>query len=308
MKRLTRDFTMPEFDKSLSPVIEIEPGEKFVVETNLGAKPATGPASIIGAEPGDTLVVTIHEIKVLEAHWWWRWPTTNETSYGEPTFSQGQPFRQGVYKELGKYLDGYPRREHPRLGPGVDATIPVEDNLLVFSEQLRVPLRPVIGCIGVAPAGEPRATNLSGHYGGNFDCREIEPGARVYFPVSAPGGLMGLCDVHGAQSDGELFPTVEVVADVTLSAEVSRGLSLPMIFVETEETIHSIGCGQDLAEATNDAIRGMIQVLEERLGFSFVEAAQLIGTCADIRICQLVDPVINMRVSMPKVAVPELKL
>lgn len=294
MKRLTRDHTMANFDKHLAPAIEIEPGEKLIVETNLSARPATGPVGVVGAEPGDTLVVTIHDIQILEAHWWY--------------FDSNDPFRREAYQEINNHLAQYTRSMHPRLGPCIDLTIPVEDGHFVFSERLRVPLRPLIGCIGVAPAGEPQPTNLSGHYGGNMDCREIEPDAQVYFPISAPGGLLGLCDVHGAQGDSELFPTLDCIADVTLSAVVRKGLSLPRTFVETDEFVHSIGYGKTIEEATDDAFAGMIQLLQNHLRLGYVEAAQLIGASADVRICQVVNPLINMRISLPKAVVPRLAL
>jgi len=285
---------MANFDQGLAPAIAIDPGEKLVVETNLSALPATGPIAVRGAEPGDTLVVTIHQIDVLEAHWWY--------------FDSDNPFRRGAYQDINNHLGQYPRSAHPRLGPFIDVIVPVEDGSFVFSERLRVPLRPIIGCIGVAPACEPQPTNLGGHYGGNMDCRDIEPGARVYFPVAAAGGLLGLCDVHGAQGDSELFPTLDCIADVTLSADVRKGLVLPMTFVETEAYVHAIGYGATIEEATNDAFAGMIRLLQDQLGFGYLEAAQLIGAAADVRICQVVNPLINMRISVPKVVVPQLAL
>lgn len=293
MQRLTRDRTMPDFDNALAPAIEIEPGEPIVVETNISARPATGPIAVRGAEPGDTLIVTIHSIEIQKANWWWR--------------TQSQEYcRQGVYKELGRVLGRYPRVEHPRMGTRVDLDISLDGREIVFSDRLRVPLLPVVGCIGVAPAGEPQATNYSGAFGGNFDCRDIGPGAHVYFPVSARGGLLGLCDVHGAQADGEVLPTVECQADVILSAEVRKGLSLPMTFVETNDTIQCIGCGKNVEDSINDAMRGMLQFVQQQLGLGHLEAAQLLGTFGDIRICQVVDPVINMRVVLPKAIVPSL--
>ena len=294
MKRLSRQRTMANFDNGLAPAVEIKPGEKLIVETNLSAMPATGPIAILGAEAGDTLVVTIHHIEVLEAHWWY--------------FDSDNPFRRGAYQEINNHVGQYQRSVHPRLGPCIDLTIPVEDGFFVFSERLRVPLRPMIGCIGVAPAGEAQPTNLGGHYGGNMDCRDIEPGARVYFPVAAPGGLLGLCDVHGAQGDNEVFPTLDCIANVTLSADIRKGFVLPMIYVETEAYVHSIGYGTTIEEATNDAFAGMIQLLQNQLGLGYLEAAQLIGTSADVRICQLVNALINMRICLPKVAVPQLAL
>jgi amidase len=298
MKRIGRDQTMSQFDGTLVPNVEIAPGEQLLVEAFLMAKPATGPIGVKGAEPGDTLVVTIHDIKIVETNYWF---FLNDRAAFR---TAGFPY----FEELGKHLAGAPRKVHDRFGEAVHLTIPIEGNYLVFSERLRVPLRPVIGVIGVAPEGEPIPTNWSGRHGGNMDCREVGIGAKVYFPVNARGALLGLGDTHAAQHDGELLPAVECKSDVLLSVEVRKGLSLPMVFVESDEAFHCIGSGKTLDEATADAINGMIQVLRDHAGLNYVESCQLIAAWGDARICQVVNPVLNMRISLAKKALPGLRL
>lgn len=296
MKRIRRDQTMAYFSKDLKPHVEIEPGEKICVEATLMSRPATGPIAVKGAEPGDTLAVTIHDIKIVETNYWW---FPSEHSFGAAGFD---------FFGLGKHLSGAPRKRHDRFGEGVHFTIPIENDELVFSERLRVPIRPVIGTIGVAPEGEPIPTNLSGRHGGNMDCREVTAGAKLYFPVGAPGALLGVSDTHAAQHDGELLPGVECKSDVVLSAEVRKDLSLPTVFVETDEGIHCIGGGPTIEEATGDAVMRMIEVLRERAGLNYLEACQLIATWGDARICQAVNPVLSMRISLAKKALPKFRL
>lgn len=295
MRRLTRDFRMMNFDKDSAPAIEIEPEEKLVVETNLSAKPATGPIAVRGVEPGDALVITIHDIKISEAHWWY-W--IDDKAY----------CRQEVYREMAEFLKEYPVRVHPRLGRGIDLTFPIENSHVFLSNDLKVPLNPLVGVIGVAPSGEAIPTNLVGHHGGNLDCRDIAVGTKVYLPVHAPGGLLGICDIHGLQPDGDVLPCIESSGEVTISAKVRKGLCLPMIFIETADCIASIGCGDGVDKATNDAIRGMMQILQSHMGLSLIEAAQLVGASVDIRICQLIDPIITIRAALPKRIVPRLIL
>jgi amidase len=292
MKRLSRDHAMQDFDPTATPAITLEPGERIVVESHVGARPATGPIAIVGAQPGDTLVIDIHEIRITEAWWWWRAVEPNR-------------FRQGVYRALGDHLASYPRTVHPRLGESVYLSIPIEDDVLVFSERVRVRMQPVIGCIGVAPAGAARPTNLGGSYGGNIDCREIAPGARLYLPVNAPGGLIGLCDVHGAQGDSELLPCAECAGDVTLSATVRPKWQLSTPLVETPTALHTVGYGQNVEDAVNDAAASMLSLLTGQSGLTHVEAAQLLGTCADLRVCQLVNAHVNLRLSLPKAVLPD---
>jgi amidase len=291
MKRVTRDTTMANFDRTLAPAIEIEPGERVAVETNLGAKPATGPIAVRGAEPGDTLVVTIESVLLTEAKWWW-WSDF------------GSPFRQGVYKKLDAHLTDYPRVQH-RLGNGIILTVPMQDGHVVFNERVKVPIRPVIGTIGVAPAGDAQATNLAGRHGGNLDFR-LGAGTRIFFPVAAAGGLLGLCDVHAAHPDGGLLPAIECTSEVILSAAIKKQVSLPVTFIETDDAVQAIGTGKTVEEASEDALAAMMQVVQDQLRLTYLEAAWLVGTAAHLHVCQFVDPVIIMRVSMPKISAPGL--
>jgi len=61
-----------------------------------------------------------------------------------------------------------------------------------------VPLRPMLGCVAVAPNVGQAApgTGDSGRYGGNMDFNEIVEGATVYLPVNVPGALLYVRDAH----------------------------------------------------------------------------------------------------------------
>jgi acetamidase/formamidase len=66
---------------------------------------------------------------------------------------------------------------------------PIEGGDVVFSPELRIPIRPLIGCIATAPEIESVRSVAQGTYGGNMDCNEIGPGATVLLPVNVPGAL-----------------------------------------------------------------------------------------------------------------------
>jgi amidase len=71
-------------------------------------------------------------------------------------------------------------------------------------EGVILPLAPMIGCFGVAPAlGQAISTATSGQHGGNMDYRLSGPGTTAWFPVSAPGALLFLGDCHASQGDGK---------------------------------------------------------------------------------------------------------
>ena len=97
-----------------------------------------------------------------------------------------------------------------------------------------VPLRPMLGCVGVAPgfAAAPVATGDSGRFGGNMDFNEIVEGATVYLPVQQPGALLYFGDAHAAQGDGELTgDALETSMDVEVT--VSGAAAAGVVFSST---------------------------------------------------------------------------
>lgn len=67
------------------------------------------------------------------------------------------------------------------------------------------PVNPMIGVIGVAPSGKGIDTETPDAHGGNMDCTRVHEGSVIYFPVSAPGALLAMGDLHAAMGDGEVF-------------------------------------------------------------------------------------------------------
>ena len=65
----------------------------------------------------------------------------------------------------------------------------IEDGHVVWSDGLRLPTNPMIGVIGVAPAGGPVNCGTPGAHGGNMDNTAITVGATLYFPVAVEGAL-----------------------------------------------------------------------------------------------------------------------
>ena len=299
MLRLTRDQTNVVFDRRIPPVARVKPGEVFVVETDdsragrtrtpetttpeflLGMRkqgyhgnPVTGPIYVEGAEPGDTLAVRIHEQEC---------DTLGHMGYWPFLFHLEDLF-------------------------DLPSTVLVEirDGFVHFGEQIRIPVRPMIGTIGTAPEVEAILSGGMGRHGGNLDTPEVCAGSTIYLPVAVEGALLALGDCHAVQSDGEIG-SVEIRSVVTLSCEVIKGRSPVMSWprIETPELLVTVAVGRPLEEALWAALRDLILWLEERTGMSKHEAYLLIGAAGHARPGQVQVGLYSMRCMVPREYLPQ---
>ena len=123
--------------------------------------------------------------------------------------------------------------------------------------KLEFPARPMLGCIGVAAAGDFVPTSgPSGPYGGNLDYNEIGEGATVILPVYHLGGLLFMGDGHALMADGEPTGTgVETSMDVEFSVEVKKAARVTGPRVETTEFIISVGAQAEFVSALNQGLQ-----------------------------------------------------
>ena len=123
----------------------------------------------------------------------------------------------------------------------------------------------MIGCFGVAPdRGEAISTATSGAHGGNMDYAGFVAGVTVWFPVSVPGALFFLGDVHAVQGDGEITGNgVEVSADVTFSVRVLSGRTIAWPRAISAEHLMTVGCGRPLDQCVQYATGEMLRWLGE---------------------------------------------
>ena len=278
MKTLTRDHITYSLDKSHPPALTIDPGETVVLETHdartgtirsdtdlcdtphpIGANPATGPIFVNGAEPGDTLAVEILDIALAD-----RCYVASKTNIG-------------LLAHLSKQA--------------ATRVMPIRDGLIHFSDTIRLPIRPMIGVIGVAPAGEGIATGNVGVHGGNMDNRYITSGATVYLPVFVVGALLGIGDLHAAMGDGEITMVgVEVAAKVTVRISLLKNRPCPRPWLENAGEWITTGDDNDPGHACRIAAEEMTNLLQAKLGVSFAEAYMLMSAWGDVQICQMCEP------------------
>jgi Predicted acetamidase/formamidase len=157
------------------------------------------------------------------------------------------------------------------------------------------PADPMIGVIGVAPAGEGIDTFTPAAHGGNMDCTRIREGAAVYFPVSAPGALLAMGDLHAAMGDGEVsWYGLEIPGEVTVQVRVIKGKTLRWPVVVDGKTLAVIASAKTTDECCVLATEQLYDILTSR-GWDRTEALYLMSMKCDLRVCQIVDPNMTVR-------------
>ncbi|MCL2617069.1 MAG: acetamidase/formamidase family protein [Defluviitaleaceae bacterium] len=239
--------------------------------------PTAGPVAVEGAKPGDVLRVEILDITLTR-------------DFGAMSSGKGIGANKEFFDEL------------------IARTVDFKNNMAVFSPDIKVPLNPMIGVIGTAPAGEPKKNGWPGEHGGNMDCKMIKEGAIVYLPVQVEGGLLSMGDVHAVQGDGEVGGSgAECPAEILVKVELLKDCKWPTPFVENDTHFMPIASRDDLDEAVDVACKNAVDFLMGEYGMDRYDAITLLSLAADARICQIVDPLMTARVDIPKKLVRFLK-
>lgn len=257
--------------------------------------PVTGPFYIEGAAPGDTLVVRLLSIEPAE-----------DTAIGltGPTFGGLTPTR--YTQMLGK----------PPVDRLTSWTYKVDTEARTVEFQandssitVKLPLRPFLGCLGVAPAnGEVRQTTVPGFFGGNMDTPEVRAGTTVYLPVNEPGALLYLGDGHAVQGEGEIAGTAaEISMNVKFQVDVIKGRRIQTVRMEDDTYLMTAGSTKPLEDAMRVASAEMIRWLAEDYGFSPLDAYEFLSVAMESSVSQLVDPNYTILVKVRKEYLPPVR-
>ncbi|HZL64817.1 MAG TPA: acetamidase/formamidase family protein [Thermoleophilia bacterium] len=294
MIHVARDQSVFSLSAEALPVARIRPGDSVVLDTadcfsdqiqsadaTPGGvdwehiNPATGPVFVEGAEPGDVLEVLIERIDVA---------------------------RHGVMAVSGDFGVLRDRFEGMSF-----ALVSIEGDTAQVAGAT-VPVRPMIGVIGVAPSGAPVPCGSPGSHGGNMDTRLIGEGATLYLPVFAPGALLAAGDLHAAMGDGEICGTgVEVAGSVQLRVDVRRDIKLDNPALVTSDVVATIASAESLDEAADRAVSDMADLITQRLGLSASEATMLMSAAGELQVSQVVDPLKTARFAMPVVILAQFE-
>lgn len=233
------------------------------------SNPVTGALYVEGAEVGDILKVEIEDIKLRS----WGVMRSSTTA--------------GVFHEK------YKKREA--------IIFQVKDNKIYFDDKLILDADPMIGVIGTAPIEkEGIPTTTPGKHGGNMDCKKIVKGSTIYLPVNVKGGLLSMGDIHALMGDGEVFICgLEIAGEITVKVSVLKNIKLPTPFLYSRGKVMSIQSAEDLDKAGDMAAKEMFEFVKEATKQNDVRTGMLMSLLSDMAVCQVVDPLLTVRVEFP---------
>lgn len=289
------EHTHNKFSRAIPPVIKVPSGsivEAYTQEATGGQLDAestvddlmnvdldlvhalTGPVYVEGAEPGDVLAVRLLEIEADE----WGW--------------------MAIFPGFGFLADDF---VEPML-----RVFPLNksENVLEFAEDIRVPLEPFAGVMGVAPDTDEMLSTIPPRAnGGNMDDPNLVAGTTVYFPVFVPGALFSIGDTHSAQGMGEVSGTaiespMRIVYEISV---IKGGRPIEEPQYETDTYYATTGFATTIDEAARKATRYMIDYLVDTHGLSRNDAYMLCSLAGDLVIAETVDvPHMLVAMHMPK--------
>jgi acetamidase/formamidase len=308
----------------------------------LGVHICTGPVAVRGAEPGDILEVRILDVKPRPcanpaykgkafgsnaAAWWgFHYKELIEEPKGrevitiyEVDASGERDFAKAVYNfRWIPQTDPFGKVHKTIDYPGVPVNHAYTNKKFGVLKNVRVPIRPHFGTMGLAPAEADIVDSIPPSYtGGNIDDYRIGKGATMYYPVSVPGALFSVGDPHASQGDSELCGTaIECSLTGTFQLILHKKAALPgtpleklnypLLETQTEYVVHGFSFANYLAElgpkaqseiyaksstdlALRDAFRKMRHFLMTTQHLSEDEAVSLMSVAVDFGVTQVVD-------------------
>jgi len=244
--------------------------------------PTVGPIYVKGAEPGDTLEVEMLDFQQLD----WGWTA--------------------LIPGFGLLTDDFTE-------PAIKTFDLTRKNTTEFLDGIDLFIKPFPGTIGVALPEDglfnvvPPRKN-----GGNMDIRHLTKGAKLYLPVWVEGALFSVGDTHAAQGDGEVCGTaIEASMEATMKFKLHKGKTIqeprfelskaPTPEADSQGYFATTAQGPDIFEASQNAIRYMIEYLSSEYKMSEEEAYMLCSTTVDLKINEIVNqPNFGVSAFLPK--------
>jgi amidase len=293
--RLTRDQVIWEFGADLQPVLEVNPGDVVTFETNdcfsgqiqteddlvtdidlNRINSATGPVSVRGAMPGDSLIAEILDVRPI--------------TWGVATLIPG----------FGQLIE--------TVKAPLTRRFEVIDGEIRMNDRVRFPARPMVGVVGVATDGETLSNGLAGRHGGNLDDHLHGPGARIFFPVRQPGGMFAVGDMHASMGDGEIcFTGVEIAGEVDIRFDLLKDQQATWPVTELRDRWVPHATADTYEEALALVSEEASRLLVDQWGFTPEDAFIFLSVACDAGVAQACKPAPGgfgtiARFSIPKIS------
>ncbi|WP_010095272.1 acetamidase/formamidase family protein [Ornithinibacillus scapharcae] len=279
------------WDNSLEPIAEVDSGQIITYEITEASggqftkhskhedvakldfekvNPVAGPIYIKGAEPGDTLEIEMLDFRQLD----WGWTAI---------------------------IPGFGLLAEEFKNPAIKTFDLKDRNKAEFLHGIDLFIKPFPGTIGLAlPEPGNHSIVPPRKNGGNMDIRHLTQGTKLYLPVFVEGALFSIGDTHAAQGDGEVCGTaIEASMETTVRFTLHKGKTIaepryeipgpPTPEADSKGYYVTTGHGEDLVEASRNAIRYMIEYLVDIYRMNEQEAYMLCSVAVDLRISEIVD-------------------
>lgn len=293
--RFTPTIFYRKFSPLNPPALKMLPGDTVITESvdaggwdkngvkrSESGNPLTGPFFVEGSQPGDLLVITLVKVSLNRSY------ANTVEGFVPRALEMDARQKDSLFKKakLVKWnLDA---------SSGWATLANGHEHLQQFS----VPIRPMLGCIGVAPAGDKEIlTYFNGPFGGNLDFSRVVEGAIIYLPVYHEGALLLMGDGHAAQGDAELSGDgLETSMDFTFTVQLLKGSAKKLNFPHMEDSQYIMvpGMAKTLDDALKQANRGMANWLREKYQLSMAETSAVMNTSIEYRIAEVPDPEVEI--------------
>jgi acetamidase/formamidase len=252
--------------------------------------PLTGPFFVEGAEPGDTLAV--HFVSIEPSRDWAA--STTIPLFGALTSTHVTAGLQEPLPELVWMYD-------------VDKAARTVTFRARYSEdQVVLPLDPMHGTVGVAPANlEARSSLVPDAHGGNMDTPEMRAGVTCFLGVNVEGAMFALGDGHCRQGEGETCGVaVEAAMDTVVILDLIKATATPWPRLESDDYLMSTGSARPLEDAFRIAQHDLVTWIGSECGLDHLDAYQLVTQATESPIANVCDPNYTVLAKIKKAYLP----
>jgi acetamidase/formamidase len=255
--------------------------------------PQTGPFYVEGAQPGDTLV--LHLAALEPARDWGA--------------SAAIPFFGGMTS-----TDRVVTLQEPLPDTTWIYELDRERNTVAFAarhsdHRIELPASPMLGTVGVAPAGgEVRSSLVPDRFGGNMDTPQMRSGSTVFLGVNVEGAMFSIGDGHYRQGEGEACGTaVEGAMTTTLIVELVKGAAPGWPRIEDDTHIMAVGSSRPMEDSWRIGNAELVHWVGELCGLHPMDAYQLCSQIAEVPVANVVDANYSVVVKAAKALLPPVE-